>query len=254
MSEQKLYRILLAVFVVLIAALLIPALIIFADGNRLYRTYWRADAAYRDDDYESAISALEYCVARRPHDTDGWWNLAIARFRAGDFAGTAAAFECSRAVQANPPRDWHLVAYSYVRALSEGRMPIGPLPTWLRRRSSVPREYYNACSELQSCRYADAAALFEGCRGQMPGLPGEDDVLWGVAIARFHDGDLGGSIEALGEIAARWEGKESDEFKAVVGYMQRCTPGEEFPLGMPLVLRRYATYQEGRRQQGIEGD
>jgi tetratricopeptide (TPR) repeat protein len=253
-SEPKLYRTLLAVFLVLVVAQLAPALIIFANGNRLHRLYRKAVAAYEDSDYRSAIRGFETCVLERPRDMHAWSYLGISRFRMDDYAGAVSAFEQLASLREGAPQDYYLLTLAYVRARSEKRLAIGPAPIQLWWGLSVPREYEKGCYELTSCRYDEAAAFFESCQGRMPGMPSEEDVLWCLAISYFHANDFDASLDALNQIAARWEGNEGNEFQAVVSYVWQCSQDEKPALGMPVVFRAYATYQEKQRQKGLNGD
>ena len=254
MSEQRLFRTLQITFIAIIAAFLVPALVIFANGNRLHRKYWRAVSRLRDGEYRPAAQGLEECAARRPRDLDALWNVTIARFHLDDYDGAAQALEARHDLLGENKSDYGLTMLDYVKALAAGDQPVGFLSRVFVRqgRGGVPKAYWEARENLSHCRYSEAIALYEECLGQMPPVPGDMDALWGVAIARFHAGDLDRALEALKKIRAEWRKEPSEAFEAVVAYMKRCAPGESLPLGMPPVLRAYATHQERRRQLGSD--
>jgi len=255
LSEQSFFRVVQVTFVLIIVALLIPAFILFADGTRLHRRYYRAMEYLRQGQFALAAKGLEACVTRRPRDLDGLFNLAIARFNTGDYERTAQVLESAHAVLGEKMGDYYLVQLDYVRAVAHGDQPVGMVPRMLeRRRGVVPREYSEAQRKLASRNYPESAALYETCLGKMPSRPGEVDTLWGLATARFHTGDLDGSLEALDAIRAAWGKEPSKAFEAVVAYVKAAVPDEPFPLGMPLVLRMYATRDERQRQMGLENE
>lgn len=257
MSEQKLYRTLEVIFVAIIVLLVIPALIVFANGNRLHRTYWRAVRRLQEAYCQQAAADLDYCVNRRPHDADALHKLSIARYYVGDHRGALEAFDTSVELDGLKQRDDMVLWHDYLRACADGALPVGMPPCWMPcyRWPRPPRAYEEARELMFKARsgsdgYREAAELFEACIGEMPGTPGDMDALWGMAIARFHAGDLQGALEALDRIRANWGKEASEEFEAVVEYVKSCVPGEPPPLDMPLVLRAAATYQEGKRQTG----
>lgn len=257
MSEQKLYRIILVTLLAIIPSLVVPALVIFANGNRLHRKYWRAVRALEGGYHQDAAADLDYCLKRRPHDAEGFGRLWVARFLTGDYQGALEAFGTYQELAGFGQRDDITTWGDYIRARAHGTQPVGMTPWWVTRYCwrTTPQGYGRAQDLLRKAvsgrgGYAEAAELFEACLGKMPGKPGDVDALWGMAIARFHAGDLEGSLEALGRIRARWGKEPSDEFEAVVEYVKSCVPGEPAPLGMPLVLRAAATYAERKRQTG----
>ncbi|MBN1917225.1 MAG: hypothetical protein JW889_04890 [Verrucomicrobia bacterium] len=260
-NEQKLYRILQVVFGVILAGLLIPALIIFANGNRLHRKYWRALDDLQHERYPEAVAGLSLCAEARPHDADGWWSLSIARFYVDDAQGAQAAFERCLETRDSLLPDNEIIWRDYFRACAEGALPVGMLPSWVyhHRWRRIPDAFNSALRIMRTARdggdaHREAAEAFEACVGRMPGRPGDVDALWGVAIARFHAGDFEASLEALGRIRNNWGKEPGEQFEAVVEYVRSCVPDEPRPLGMPLVLRVGAPYDEQQRQKAAAGE
>lgn len=257
MSEPKLYRILQITFIAIIVGLVVPALIVFANGNRIHRTYWRARHAVDAGRYEQAAADLSGCMRERPRDPDGWGLLSKARFWAGDYQGALEALEAHLDLTALGDRPDMTLWHDYVWACAHGTQPVGMIPWWIIscRWREIPDELHQADRLMREARcgrggYQEAAEQFEACLGQVPWKFGDMDALWGMATARFHAGDLRGSREVLERIRSEWGKQSSEPFEAVVDYVRSCVPGQPPPLGMPLVLRVWATYEESERQSG----
>ena len=51
-----------------------------------------------------------------------------------------------------------------------------------------------------------------------------------------------------------WDKEPGEQFEAVVEYVGSCAPDEPLPLGMPLVLRVFAPYEEQQRQKSAAAE
>jgi hypothetical protein len=91
--------------------------------------------------YQEAAQGFEACLGRMPGtpgDADALWGLAIARFHAGDFAGSLEALDRIREAWGREPSEAFEAVVAYVKATGEGGPPSGEMPLVLRRYA--PRE------------------------------------------------------------------------------------------------------------------
>jgi hypothetical protein len=245
-SEPKLYRILQISFIALIVVLVVPAVIVTAQGNRTFRRYWRGLSALDDGDYEAARRDIEWYVERRPFDQSALFQLARVCCFMGDYQRALELYD--RSLEGDEPRWWHERARSYMEAMAEGKAPAGMrlrflVPDWER-----PQDFWPADNELHGARdlgpgsYAEAARLFEACVDRMPDRGWQIDARWGAAIAWFHAGEYEACLEMLDAIEAEWGVEPSDAFERIRRYVRACSLGQVPDDEMPLVLAAYAPY------------
>jgi outer membrane protein assembly factor BamD (BamD/ComL family) len=93
-----------------------------------YRDARRALDAKR---YEEAAQGFEACLGRMPGtpgEMDALWGLAIARFHAGDFAGSLEALDRIREVWGKQPSEAFEAVVAYVKAVAAGEKAGSEMP------------------------------------------------------------------------------------------------------------------------------
>jgi tetratricopeptide (TPR) repeat protein len=135
-SEQKLYRVLRAAFVLIIVGLLIASALLFANGERVRHWYVRGWNALYQHDYATAIENFEPYLSERPFDSDAWGNLASAYFHSGQYERCIEALKrYSSTIFWSPPEDeerYRQELIAYVRAVASGKEPEGPRPHFFK--------------------------------------------------------------------------------------------------------------------------
>lgn len=243
-SEPKLYRILQISFIAIIVLLVVPALVVTAQGNRTFRKYWRGLSALADGDYETARRDIEWYVQKRPFDREALVQLARVRCFLGDYQGALEAYE--RSLEGDEPDRWAERVREYMEAMAAEEVPAGMRPRFLVPNWEQPEEFRPADRALdwaehsRSGSYTEAAKLFEACVDRMPDRGWRIDARWGAAIAWFHAAEFGACLEALDAIEAEWGVPPSEAFESIRRYVRACSSGEAPDEKMPAVFADYA--------------